>query len=213
MVRKQVFTAEDVVQAGFNLVDQAGIDQLSARNLAQALGSSTAPVYSNFQNMEELGSALVKEAVRILLNFTKSGTTENVFLNIGIGVLDFTWQHPRWYEALFVGTSKLPDPGLQIMEELLHTMATLPEMENLPLIERTIVLKKMAVFTHGMATEICTGRAEAHSREEWLILMEEVGETILNDAFSRKPRTQKELETLGSLCHCSDPDHHNKKGD
>ncbi len=52
MVRKSVFSREEIIQAGFDLVDKQGLEQLTARNVAEEIGSSTAPVYSNFNNME-----------------------------------------------------------------------------------------------------------------------------------------------------------------
>ncbi len=203
MVRKSVFTREDIVQAGYRLVDRSGLENLTARNIAEELGSSTAPVYSNFSNMEELEQALVDEAVRRLLLATRSSQTQDPFLDIGLGILNFTWKHPRWYEALFLGKSPVADPGYQIMKEILGTMAQMEHLAGLDIQEKTIVLKKMAIFTHGMATEICSGRAEDHSREEWLILLDEVGKTIVRDAFERTPRSLQEKELLGSIWECS----------
>ena len=203
MARKSSFSPEDVVQAGFRLVDKLGHDQLTARNVAEELGSSTAPVYSNFSNMEELEHSLVGEAVRRLLAETKSAHSDNLFLNIGLGVLIFAWQHPRWYEALFLVKHSQDDHGFRIMEELLEAMNTMDEFEGLDIFERTIVLKKMAIFTHGLATEICISGGDEHSREEWRILLDEVGETIVRDAYQRTPRSSQEIEILGSLCDCS----------
>jgi len=203
MARKSAFSPEDIVQAGFRLVDKLGCDQLTARNVADELGSSTAPVYSNFSNMEELHEALVEEAVCRLLNATKNEETDDPFLNIGLGVLDFAWQHPRWYEALFLAKTEQEDPGYKIMEELLQAMDTFGNLKELEISERTIVLKKMAIFTHGVATEICIRGGDEHSREEWRILLEEVGGTIVRDAFQRAPRSAREIEILGSLCDCS----------
>ncbi len=200
MARKSEYSPEDVVQAGFRLVDQFGREQLTARNVAEELGSSTAPVYSNFSNMEELEKALVEEAISRLLQTTKSGDSGDKFLNIGLGVLNFAWRHPRWYEALFLVKKAQSDPGFQIMEELLAVMDTIEGFEGLAIAERTIVLKKMAIFTHGLATEICISGEANHSRDEFEILLTEVGDTIVEDAFKRAPRSDKEIEILGSLC-------------
>ncbi len=213
MVRKSVFSREDVVKAGFDLVDKLGLDQLTARNLAEEIGSSTAPVYSNFSNMDQLEEALVDEAVKRLMDTTRQDKSGNQFLNIGLGFLDFAWKHPRWYEALFQGKTQQTDPGFKIMEEILESMATMPVLADLHETERTIVLKKMAIFTHGMATEICTNQGAKHSPEEWNILLDEVGQTIMQDALQRKPRNAEELKILGSLCHCDNHETTEKEED
>jgi len=183
MVRKTVFTREDIIHAGFDLVDKQGLEQLTARNLAMEIGSSTAPVYSNFSNMDELQRALVEDAIRRLLERTRSGKSGNGFLDMGLAVLDFAWDHPRWYSALFLGKTHQPEPGFQIMEELLEVMGGLPDLADLDDVERLIVLKKMALFTHGLATDICVDHDGHHSREEWTMLLDEVGNTILQDAL------------------------------
>jgi AcrR family transcriptional regulator len=203
MARKSAFSPEDVVQAGFRLVDKLGREQLTARNVAEELGSSTAPVYSNFSNMEELEQALVEEAMSRILAASKTGNSGDHFLDIGLGILDFAWQHPRWYEALFLVKNAQDNPGFTLMEELLEAMDSMDEFQDMGVPERTIVLKKMAIFTHGLATEICISGTEEISWEEWKILLEEVGDTIVRDALQRTPRSTKEIEMLGSLCNWS----------
>ena len=205
MARKSTFSPDDIVQAGFRLVDKKGRDQLTARQVAQELGSSTAPVYSNFSNMEDLEKALFEEAGSRLLKATQSADSDNKFLDMGMGVLDFAWKHPRWYEALFLVKNTPENHDLKIMEALLKDVSILESFEGLDISECTIVLKKMAIFTHGLATEICISGGSEHSREEWRILLAEVGETIVRDAHERTPRSPLEIELLGSLCDCSNP--------
>jgi AcrR family transcriptional regulator len=203
MVRKTVFSKEDVIQAGFRLVDRKGLEHLTARSVAEEMGASTAPVYSNFSNMEELEKALMDEAIKRLLKATRTEHTDNPFLNIGIGVLDFSREHPRWYESLFLFKTMKLDPGFNLMEGFLGIMAGDDQLSELDELERMVVLKKMSIFTHGLATEICSGRGDAHCREEWLFLLEEVGQAILKDALERTPRITSEIELLGSLWDCS----------
>lgn len=205
MARKSEFTPDDIVQAGFHLVDKFGQEHLTARNVAKELGSSTAPVYSNFNNMEELEKALVEEAVGRLLTATKSGNPEDQLVNVGLGVLEFASNHPRWYEALFLVNNEQVDSGFRILEELLSAMNSMRDFDNLEVSERTIVLKKMAIFTHGLATEICISGDDWPSREEGQVLLREVGDTIVRDAFQRAPRSPEEIETLGNLYDYSKP--------
>ena len=47
MPRKVVFTKEQIKDLAFKLVDEEGMDHLSIRQLAKALKSSVAPIYSN----------------------------------------------------------------------------------------------------------------------------------------------------------------------
>ncbi len=201
MARKSAFSRDDIIQAGFRLVDKMGREHLTARNVAEELGSSTAPVYSNFSNMEELELAIGDEAMKRVFEATELVNSAQPFLNIGLGILDFAWDHPRWYEALFLVKSLQNDHGFKIMELLLDEMSTMEEFADFELTERIIVLKKMAIFTHGLATEICIGGGADQSREEGRILLEEVGETIVRDAQQRTNRSPQNKIVLGTLCH------------
>jgi len=54
MPRKTVYTKDDVIRAACDLVEECGLSCLTARAVANKLHSSTAPVYSNFNTMDEL---------------------------------------------------------------------------------------------------------------------------------------------------------------
>ncbi len=199
MVRKTVFSSADVVKAGLAVMDKEGVKNLSARRVAEEMGASTAPVYSNFANMDDLVMAVKMSAVDLLLEMTLENPTDNPFLNIGVGVLEFARRHPLLYGALFLQANDECVAGPGFMKELLERMAVLPELEILKPVERIILLRKMSIFTHGLATQICTGLQHGIQWEDMLHLLDEVGEAILADAVTRSPRTEEDLARLGSL--------------
>ncbi len=200
MVRKTVFSGEDVVKAGLAVMEKDGIENLSARRVAEEMGASTAPVYSNFSNMDDLVVAVKMAAVELLLEMTHQKPTENPFLNMGVGVLEFARKHPLLYGALFLQANDECVAGPGFMKDLLERMAVLPNLEHLKPVERIILLRKMSIFTHGLATHICTGLPVEIKWEDMLQLLDEVGDAILADAVDRSPRTEEDLARLGSLC-------------
>ncbi len=200
MVRKTVFTSKDVIKAGLAVMDKDGVENLSARRVAEEMGASTAPVYSNFANMDDLMMAVKKAAVALLLDLTLEKHTDNAFLNMGVGVLEFARRHPLLYSALFHQANDDCEAGPGVMQELLERMAVLPDLEQLKPVERIILLRKVALFTHGLATQICSGLPPEIKWEDLLHLLDEVGIAILSDAVARSPRTDEDLASLGSLC-------------
>ena len=205
MVRKIQFSQEDVIQAAFLVVKNRGIDQLTARNVAHELGSSTAPVYSNFANMEDLESAAFAKATEKLLEYATRPHTDNPFLNIGIGVLEFAWDCPLWYYAFSVKHSQGHDHFLRLSEKFLERMAEIPEMEPIRPPERAILLHKMAIFTHGLAWDICQGNFPHDGLPSGFQLMEEVGNILTKDALERPARSEEEYEKLAWICHPTQP--------
>lgn len=198
-MRKPVFSKDDVIAAGLAVVRADGLAQLSARRVADRLGASTAPVYSNFATMDELAEAVKRAAVRELVAMTRRQRTGNRFLDMGVGVLGFVWEWPRLYAALFLAPADGYDPGVDLMAELTRAMASLPELEPLPLSERIVVLKKLAIFTHGLATEICQGCAEHCSLDALVVLLSEVGRAVVADARAGHPRSDRETDLLAGF--------------
>ncbi|MCK9995382.1 MAG: TetR/AcrR family transcriptional regulator [Candidatus Krumholzibacteria bacterium] len=200
MVRKTIFSRADVVKAGLAVMDKGGVENLSARRVAEEMGASTAPVYSNFANMDDLVMAVKMAAVELLLESTLENPTDNPFLNMGVGVLEFARKHPLLYGALFLQANDECVAGPGFMKELLERMAVLPDLEQLKPVERIILLRKMSLFTHGLATHICTGLQPGIEWKDVLNLLDEAGDAILADAVARSPRTEEDLASLGSLC-------------
>lgn len=207
MVRKPVFSREEIIEAGLAVVSAEGLAQLSARHVAEELGASTAPVYSNFSNMEDLETAVKKCAVELLWEHTQVNSTDDAFLNIGIGVLNFAWDHPRLYAALFLEQDGKYNPGYELMERIMDVLAAMPQLASLEPMERLMMLKKMAIFSHGLAIDICTGRATRFPREELISLMAEVGDAVVTHTFARGPRSAEEIARLTNLFNCGSESH------
>ncbi len=199
MVRKTVFSGDDVVGAALQVVESGGLENLTARNVAQELGSSTAPVYSNFASMDELALAVRKAVTDELLAFTSRDFTDNAFLNIGIGVLEFARAKPKLYAAIFMNEIGECRAGPRVMASLGERMAALDELADLTEGERLLLLHQMAIFTHGLAVQICTGLAVHFTFADLILFLEVAGDGLVSYALSRPPRTPPELKLMSKL--------------
>ena len=102
MPPKAKFSKEEIVQAAFNIVQQKGLPALTARRVARNLKSSTAPVYSYFQSMNQLEREVIAEAVDMLHQYTLRPYTDRVFLNMGTGIAIFARDQSNLFRALFL---------------------------------------------------------------------------------------------------------------
>lgn len=199
MVRKTVFTPADVVAAGVQVVEKEGLTGLSARRLAEELGSSTAPVYSNFANMDDLAVAVKESVTDQMLEFTTRHYTDAPFLNMGIGILEFARQKPTLYAAIFMQDADQCEAGPRVMSVLGERLGKLEEVGELPLTERLMLLHQMGNFTHGLAVQICTGLADHHSFEDLVLFLEDAGDGMMKHALSRPERTPEQLQLMQNL--------------
>ena len=205
MVRKSVYARDDVIAAGLAVLEKDGAGQFSARRVAEELGASTAPVYSNFANMDELTVAVNEAVVDMMLSLMLEKHTDDPFLNMGVGVLEFARRRPRLYGAVFLHAAEDCVAGEKVQATLLERMEVLPVLDQLMPVERILVLNKLSIFTHGLATMICSGAAQGFPFDAMVALLSEVGHAILTDALAASPRAAADLALLGPLCEAPHP--------
>jgi len=200
LVRRNLYQREDVVAAALEVVREHGFAQLSARRVADCLGASTAPVYSNFASMDELARAVKLAIADLVLAETAVPRSGEPFLDMGVGVLEFARQHPELYSAVFLTGRDDADAGLRVTQVLLDRMSHLEGLAALDPVERRILLRKMAVFTQGLAVHVTAGHTDQVSWEEVLALLNEAGRAVIADAFRQPPRSAAETALLANYC-------------
>ncbi|MDY5987040.1 MAG: helix-turn-helix domain-containing protein, partial [Lachnoclostridium sp.] len=64
MPPKPKFTRDEIVAAALDMVSERGMEALTARDLGQRLGSSARPIFTVFENMEEVQKEVRKAAMQ-----------------------------------------------------------------------------------------------------------------------------------------------------
>jgi AcrR family transcriptional regulator len=183
MARKLLFTREDVLDAAFSVVEKDGLSKLTARRVAEQLGASTAPVYSNYTSMDELEMAVLQRAKDLLLDYATRHHTDDRFLNMGVGVLVFAREHCNVFRALFLDQTRGYDPEPDLMPVLLEILAGEQSLVLLSVDERERLLHHMAIFSHGLATWSCTSPGIDTPLAESVACLEDVGGTLVHAAL------------------------------
>lgn len=151
------FNKDDVINAAFEIVEERGLKELTARNVAKKLSSSTAPVYSHFKTMDQLAFEVIKKTQKLLLEYTKKSYTDRVFLNMGTGVAMFACEHSRLYRVLLLEGDNYRELVNEFLEILELELTKDQRFTCLSSDERHTLLYKMWTFTHGLASMICVG--------------------------------------------------------
>ena len=90
MPPKITTSKEMIIEAGYGIADEEGIDQVNCRAIAKKLGCSTQPVFSRFPNMDELKEEIFKYACDRLeksISDRIENGTESSILDISVTVL------------------------------------------------------------------------------------------------------------------------------
>ena len=90
MPPKSKCTRKQIIETAFCMVREEGLSCLTARNLAQKLGTSTAPIFTAFNSVEEIRDEGVKKANELYGEYIKEGLTEPLaFKGVGIKYIQF----------------------------------------------------------------------------------------------------------------------------
>lgn len=103
MPPKPKFTREEIISAGLDLVSKKGIDALTARNLAEKLGSSSRPIFTVFNSMEELQAQVCIAAMERYNSYAKIAVNYTpAFKQFGMQMIKFSQDEPMLFKLLFM---------------------------------------------------------------------------------------------------------------
>lgn len=161
MPRKFMFTREEVLAAALNLVREQGIAAVTARGLGEKLGSSSKPIFSLFENMEDVLSAVMKAADNLYQNYLKEDMTSGKYPPYkasGMAYIRFAKEEKELFKLLFMrDRSRENTDNKEENKQLLELI-----QQNLGINEEEAYLfhLEMWIYVHGMATMLATSYLE-----------------------------------------------------
>lgn len=190
MPPKEKYSRNDVIKAAFAVVEKKGLRDLTARSIAAQLGSSTAPVYKHFENMDDLALEIIKETKEMLLEYTSKAYTERIFLNMGTGTVIFACEHKQLYRALLLEGDSYEDVVHDFLENLEMELLKDKRFDILSKEERHILLHKMWTYTHGLASLICVGLIKDCDQEFIINNLLDIGADVIGSTISKHNKTK-----------------------
>lgn len=156
MPPKAKFTKEQIVNAALDLIRERGTAELTARALGKKLGSSACPIFTVFENMEEVWRETVKAAKAVYTEYVERGLREELaFRGVGMQYLAFALQEPKLFQLLFMGEQpQKPSANnvLPIIEE--HYEKILQSVQDnygLRREDAEKLYRHLWIYTHGIA--------------------------------------------------------------
>lgn len=158
MPPKFKFTREEIIAAAFELTRKNGIGGVTARALAAELGSSTKPIFSLFQNMEEVQSEVMNAANTLYQSYIQKGMEEGrypPYKASGIAYIQFAKEEKALFKLLFMRdrTEERIEENREEIRPLLNII-----MQNLGIGEEEAFFfhLELWLYVHGMAAMAAT---------------------------------------------------------
>lgn len=190
MPPKCKFTRDEIIAAALAIAREKGIEAVTARAVGEKLATSTKPIFSIFENMDELTEETLKAARAVYNEYiAESLASDQAFREVGTQYIRFAMKEPKLFAILFMSeqTEKRSALGILPMiddnyEKILASVRNgygvdEPTAKNL--------YRHLWIYTHGIASLIATGVC-SFTPQEIGTMVAEVFVSLLKKALSEK---------------------------
>ena len=158
MAPKNKFKREEMVAAAVAVVQKGGEEALTAKALAEALGTSTQPVFTCFGTMEALKAEVYAAAEQIFNRYALAGLQQKVpFFGYGVQYIRFAREEPELYRILFL-TKRAGNTTMNTMQRMSNAIQpVLMRVYKLTAIQANRYFRDVWLTAHSLATLVVTG--------------------------------------------------------
>ena len=157
MPPKAKVTKGAIVGVAVEIVRKDGAQSLNARSLASALGCSTQPVFSNFESMQELRLAVVKQADSLCNDYIENEIQKGEFPAYkasGMAYIRFAREESELFKLLYM-RDRSEEMEYELSDERME--AIVQSHTGLDGDAARLFHLEMWVYVHGIATMMATG--------------------------------------------------------
>ncbi|WP_152655503.1 TetR/AcrR family transcriptional regulator [Oceanobacillus sp. CFH 90083] len=190
MAPKNKFSKEQIIDAAFHIAKTEGMDSITIRKVADQLGSSIAPIYVNFNDVQELKQAVVKKVVEVSHRLLDENNTGNPFSDIGVASLQFAKTYPVLVRDFIMKQNDyLLDYDQDMGDSLIAHMKKDPELKDFTEEELQTILFKMRAFQTGLTVMVANGLLpEKLDMEKMKEMLDSAAEDVVTATLLRKKK-------------------------
>ncbi len=156
MPPKFKFTREEIIKAAVDIVRVGGGDTLTARSLAAKLGSSSKPVFVQFENMEEVRKEVISQAHSIYSSYIEHDMQAGQYPPYkasGMAYIRFAKEEKELFKLLFM-RDRSNESIEENREELQPLLDLIQKNLSISMEEAYIFHLELWLYVHGIATMI-----------------------------------------------------------
>ena len=181
MARKESITKQMILDVAFMMAREEGMQNITARRVAERANCSTQPIFRSFQGMDELTDGVYDRAVAFFQDYYRlyPRLEKTPFCNLGMAYVAFAREEKELFRILFV-----PEKPRKSLYEILNGSTENVKTE----IQRAAaagcqdpggLFMKIWIFIHGAACMTMTGDYDL-SDQETRKLLNDVCQSFMN---------------------------------
>ncbi len=149
MPRSAFFSKETIAAAGLEIIRRQGMDALTARALSKELGCSLSPIFTVFEDMDEIRIAVRQAAAALFDDYVKDVSDyQPAFKEYGMRLIRFAKREQNIFKLFF-------EPGNNLLDNApvmaLKCLDELKEAYQLTDDQVLILYRQLWAFTCGIA--------------------------------------------------------------
>lgn len=153
------YTRQDIIQAAYDIVKEQGIEAVVARAVGKRLGTTSTPIFTYFNGMDELKEAVYQKALNESITyFGGCMDYEPAFKEFGMRWIRYAKKNPNFYKLVYMTergnhneTDYVNDDLIPILESMeSEVMKTF----GIRLDSARKLIKEMCIHVQGVAS-IC----------------------------------------------------------
>ena len=162
MPRSAFFSKETIAAAGIEIIRRQGIEALSARALSKQLGCSLSPIFTVFEDMDEIQAAVRQAAADLFSDYMKDVKDyQPAFKEYGMRLIRFAKQEQNIFQLFLERGNSLLDNAPAIALECLDEIKESYQFTD-PQVR--ILYRQLWAFTCGIAV-LATQSPEEYPEE------------------------------------------------
>lgn len=179
------FSREEIIKAALSIVREEGMEALTSRALGTRMGSSARPIFTVFQNMEQVQQAVTEASKRLYNEYVWKGLSEKpAFKGVGTQYILFSIHEPKLFQLLFM-TERKQVPSLSSVLPLIdenydQILLSIQKEYGLDRFSAEKLYRHLWLYTHGIAT-LCATKMCCFTGEEISKMMTEVFISLLKN--------------------------------
>ena len=163
MPPKCKFTEEEITKAALELTRTEGLSALTARALGVKLGSSSRPIFSVFESMDEVQEKVIASAKKLYADYVEEGLHQKdvpAFKGVGIQYIRFAMEEPKLFQILFMTEQEEKPDVLEVLpvieDSYPQILSSVMELYSMEEEKAKRLYRHLWIYSHGIAVLIAT---------------------------------------------------------
>jgi len=169
MPPKAKYSKQEILEKAIEIIVFQGYEKLTARELAAILGTSVKPIFTAFENMEEVKRECISFAFDRYHSYFAEGLTDEPFKQIGRVYIRFAIEDSNLFKLLFLQSQEQAISFSDYMKNLDDNYGDSINMikteYNLTADKAEALYKQMWIYCTGIATLCATKQCYFDNKE------------------------------------------------